>query len=252
MNTTFDETDHPRESSGRFATKAASEPDVDLSDRLTPPGTYTGKPLMVTIQPQAWVNDYAVDAGNPVKVDVAPYLHNADRWSRDEFVADASEGRALSVHDHLYGDAVLAGEAPEGFGPYSITVADPDQVAEWMQDNPPWTPDGVTPHPTGGYVAVEETRHHNRYVQRFLDADGELHRDDGPASHERDDTGARLHYCRHGKPHNERGPALVEHGPNHTHQVWFVDGEEVAEETKGAVVHDGWQIVKGRPVRLGQ
>lgn len=117
-----------------------------------------------------------------------------------------------------------------------------DLAAEWVED-------GVTPHPTGGYVRIDRSDSKSRYRDQY----GLLHRLDGPAviyvsgtqewwvrgrKHREDGpaltrwTGeARWHLD--GMPHREDGPAvLLPHG----RQEWFLDG--LRHRTDGpALIH---------------
>lgn len=78
-----------------------------------------------------------------------------------------------------------------------------------------WTQNGVTPHPTGGYVRAHWSRHHIRY----WNAGGKLHRLDGPAIEYAD--GARSWYV-DDKLHRLDGPAVeLADGARH----WYVNGK---------------------------
>ncbi|GAA1774197.1 hypothetical protein GCM10009810_34040 [Nostocoides vanveenii] len=77
-----------------------------------------------------------------------------------------------------------------------------------------WVEDGVTPHPTGGYVSVEVRSDQTVY----RDADGHRHRVDGPAVVT--STG-KTRWFRHGILHRLDGPAYANPGAV---AKWFVDG----------------------------
>ena len=81
-------------------------------------------------------------------------------------------------------------------------------------DDPAWTQDGVTPHPTGGYVRVEKWS----YAVKYLDASGLEHRLDGPAFEYADGTRT---WCVDGYTHRLEGPA-IEYADGT--REWCVDG----------------------------
>lgn len=66
-----------------------------------------------------------------------------------------------------------------------------------------WVQDGVTPHPTGGYLSVYTSRDYTEYVNDK----GVRHRLDGPAyTH----VGGRTEYWVEGQQHRLGGPAIVD------------------------------------------
>ena len=81
-------------------------------------------------------------------------------------------------------------------------------------DNTSWVEDGVTPHPTGGYVRVERLPGE---AVRYLNAQRELHRLDGPAIEW--STGDREWWVV-GKLHRLDGPA-IEYADGA--RRWYVD-----------------------------
>src|SRR5699024_10695166 len=121
---------------GQFAPSSASEaeialdPDLDTFERETEPGHYTGKPFMATVQPEAWVDDYAVEAGAEVEFDIAHALHSYDQDYRDMILFDVESGMAAD-HDYLYEQAASRGDVQGGYGPYTVRM-DPDRLREWM------------------------------------------------------------------------------------------------------------------------
>ena len=76
-----------------------------------------------------------------------------------------------------------------------------------------WTADGVTPHPTGGYVHVERTK---RGAIRYLDAQRRMHRRGGPAVERADGTGS---WWVDDKLHRLDGPAVER--ADGTRQWWL-------------------------------
>lgn len=244
---TFDETKHPRGDGGKFATKPAGESETDLGDydRATPPGHYTGKPFNASVQPQAWVNDDAMDVGPEVDFDIARALHAMDADSREMLLFDVESGMAAD-HDHLYFDAADRSDVERGYGPFAVRL-DADTLREWLEDNPPWVQDGTTPHPTGGYVTVEDLSTDREQVWDYRDADGKRHNADGPAFVKEDDTGVMERYYKHGVLHNDNGPAQVIRGITGESRTWYVDGQEVASQVESTT--PGWEIVDGKPVR---
>ena len=76
-----------------------------------------------------------------------------------------------------------------------------------------WFADGVTPHPTGGYVHVERTPAGIRY----LDAQRRMHRRGGPAIEGAD--GTREWYVG-GQSHHLDGPAVERSSGS---REWYVD-----------------------------
>ncbi|GAA1753687.1 hypothetical protein [Nostocoides vanveenii] len=92
---------------------------------------------------------------------------------------------------------------------------------------PAWVEDGVTPHPTGGYVRVITNDHNTLY----LDADGKSHRLDGPAITRQDRGSAG--WWKHGRPHRFDGPAVVrENGSSE----WWLEGAPMSEAAHTAIV----------------
>lgn len=237
---------------GQFAAGSTSESsaslgsDLDGYERETEPGHYTGKPFMATVQPEAWVNDYAIEAGPAVEFDIAHALHSYDQDSREMLLFDVESGMAAD-YDYLYEHAAARGDVQEGYGPYTVRM-DADRLREWMVDNPPWTQDGKTPHPTGGYVTIEDADSGHESIRSYRDADGHHHREDGPAFIKEDETGVMSRHYKHGKLHNDNGPAQVIHGISGTSKVWYVDGQEAASE----VTHRqrGWDIVDGKAHKI--
>lgn len=237
---------------GQFAPSSASEagisldPDLDTFERETEPGHYTGKPCMIAVQPEAWVDDYAVEAGAEVEFDIAHALHNYDQDAREMILFEA-EGNSTPDLDYLYLEAADRGDVEKGYGPFTLRI-DAARLREWMADNPTWVQDGTTPHPTGGYVTVEDANSDHESIRSYRDADGKHHRTDGPAFIKEDETGVMSRHYKHGKLHNDNGPAQVIHGISGTSKVWYVDGQEAASE----VTHRqrGWDIVDGKAHKI--
>lgn len=110
---------------------------------------------------------------------------------------------------------------------------DADEVAAWLDANPAWVQDGVTPHPTGGYVTVERsTTEPGSGLVMYLDAEGGLHRLDGPASawDSRQGDGSPFHqdnWYLNGLRHRSDGlPAVVD---SRGGREWWEDGAKYAE-----------------------
>jgi hypothetical protein len=238
-----------RDPSGRFGTQPAVEADVDLTscDRESAPGEYTGKPFTATVQPETWQNDYAVSAGPSETFDISGYLHNLDAVGREEFLTDAGGSGILGGYDFLYDDAAARGQATEDYGPYTISVDNPAELREWLEDNPQWVQDGRTPHPTGGYVTREVSTRNGMVTERYLDAEGWLHQEEGPAVRKQDDLGDQQRHYRHGVLHNENGPAVLERSQTSTMRKWYVNGQEVARTVE--TLSPGWGLENGRPVK---
>lgn len=152
-------------------------------------------------------------------------------------------------HDYLYQQAAERGDVQDGYGPYTVRL-DADQLREWMADNPPWTQDGTTPHPTGGYVSIEDNDSDHEQVRSYRDADGKHHRTDGPAFIKEDDTGVMEQHYRHGRLHNDDGPAQVIVSNSGTSKTWYVDGERAGTHTE--TNEYGWKIVDGKPVKVDE
>jgi hypothetical protein len=235
---TFDESGVRRDAGGQFAEQGRSAP-VDLPAKPTIPSLY------LTIQPQYWRGDYAVDAGDPEEFDIGPLLAGKDAETRETWLNAIRDGESWLM-DEIYTEAAEAGLVTEGLGPFHVYAAN-DDADHWEENAPaPWAPDGVTPHPTGGYVSVRQLGNGTA----FVDADGELHREDGPAFEDSD--GSSYAYYRHGRPHRMDGAAIrrcVRHGngSSEVEDSWYVEGELVgAQQT---TIEAGWQIVNGVPRR---
>lgn len=98
----------------------------------------------------------------------------------------------------------------------------PSEIIAWLDENPAWVEDGVTPHPTGGYVK----RQSGFDYEVFFDQNGDAHREDGPASRFAYEGGFEFRWMIHGRPHREDGlPAVVT--PDGSRE-WWVDGERQA------------------------
>lgn len=252
MNTNISRQPAGTPTGGQFAPSSASEsetsldPDLDTFERETEPGHYTGQPCMIAVQPEAWVDDYAVEAGAEVEFDIAHALHNYDQDAREMILFEAEHNSAPDL-DYLYLEAADRGDVEKGYGPFTVHV-DADRLREWMADNPPWVQDGVTPHPTGGYVTVEDANSDYEMIRSYRDADGKHHRTDGPAFIKEDETGVLERHYQHGELHNENGPAQVIVSNSGTSRVWYVDGEEAGTQVVRA--NPGWEIVDGKARRV--
>lgn len=112
---------------GQFAASVKDEAEVSL----TKPGGYEFEtlPFEATIQPQAWVNDYAVDAGPAGEFDISKTLAAMDANQRLKFLREVS-GPGADL-DWVYDEAVANGTANPGHGPYYVS-ADPDALKSWF------------------------------------------------------------------------------------------------------------------------
>jgi hypothetical protein len=113
--TDFDE-QHPRGAAGQFTEKAQGAPEVALG--FAPPATGIGPRIVATIQPQYWRNDYAVDAGATVQVDVTEIVNALSPAMR----ASLEDSRDSS--DDLYLEAVRLGIAKAHDGPFYVQVTE--------------------------------------------------------------------------------------------------------------------------------
>ena len=193
----FTEAEHPRGPGGMFAVKQQSEQDGGLDDR-----SLAGKPFMATVVHQTWIRDEAVDTDEETEIDITRVLYGMSQEDRDD-LADADFDLVRWRGDYgegLYEDACAEHPAVYRAGPYYVMV-DEMKLEEWLEANPAWEQDGSTPHPSGGYVTV--TAYEDGF--KYTDADGELHRDDGPAV----DTQDTIEWRQHGQLHREHGPARV-------------------------------------------
>ncbi|XKH58453.1 hypothetical protein LG293_17685 (plasmid) [Citricoccus nitrophenolicus] len=237
---------------------AERELHVSVTDRLTEPGHYTGKPLLMEVAPdEISFGDFSEpNWHNAATVDIAQHLAE-DENLRDHLATAMTEqdGSLHEVGDELFDASTddLAGEDYSDGYTCRLTSGEAQATLEWLDDNPAWTQDGITPHPTGGYVTVDR----GRYGEAYLNRDGELHRTDGPAE---DDTieGRRFQKWRiHGTPirpgggpstqqiHLATGKVLTEHwtddqgrlhredGPAYQesdgYQAWYRNGEQTHE-----------------------
>ena len=194
---TFTEADHPRGPGGKFAVKQQSEQDGGLDDR-----SLAGKPFMATVVHQTWIRGMAVDTDEETEIDITRVLYGMSQEGRDD-LADADFDLVRWRGDYgegLYEDAYADDPDVYAAGPYYVVV-DEMKLEEWLEANPVWEQDGSTPHPSGGYVTVTACEGGFKYT----DADGELHRDDGPAV----DTQGTIEWRQHGQLHREHGPARV-------------------------------------------
>lgn len=118
-------------------------------------------------------------AGRSRLTSLADALPAAD-WTLNKIMNDLEPWRDRSADA-----AVLAlGEATTSnredfpdWGPWDAT-----ELVHWLDANPAWTSGCGRPHPFGGYHEVsQEQAWHERYTF-YWDADGKLHRTDGPAA----------------------------------------------------------------------
>lgn len=91
-----------------------------------------------------------------------------------------------------------------------------------------WVQDGVTPHPTGGYVNAHQPAPN---VVEFYNADGRKHRLDGPAVMTAHTHGYSEAFLRDGLLHREDGPAVTQwlHLPGSDRvevvSAWWTEGK---------------------------
>jgi hypothetical protein len=199
---------------------------------------------------QGWdvdTRDWARPGAQAIAAAALGYLHNLDAVGREEFLTDAGGSGILGGYDFLYDAAAARGEATEDYGPYTISVDHPAELREWLEDNPQWVQDGRTPHPTGGYVTREVSTRNGMVTERYLDAEGWLHQEEGPALCKQDDLWDQQFHYRHGVLHNENGPAVLERSQTSTMRKWYVNGQEVARKVE--TLSPGWGLQNGRPVK---
>ncbi len=238
--TTFDESNVRRDGAGQFAEQGRSAP-VDLPAKPAVPSLY------LTVRPEYWNGDYATEAGPSESFDVGPILVGLRPEEREEWLDVIRTEDSMGL-ERLYEVAAERGLVTPGFGPFSVRVdsVDAEEAADqWEANAPaPWTQDGVTPHPTGGYVTVDVDMNGTTY----RDADGKAHREDGPAF---EGPSGSFHYYRHGVSHRADGPAtcvVSSHGNgSEVTQSWYVDGDYVG--TQQTMLEPDWSIRNGVPRR---
>ena len=114
-----------RQPDGKFGTQIKEEADVDLNEPAPPP-------FLVSVQPQYWRGDYAIDAGPEVVFDAAPLLVDLPEHERRAiFKALAENDYSHYDLDDLYLQAADRGLVQDGFGPFyvSATMTDADMLA---------------------------------------------------------------------------------------------------------------------------
>lgn len=139
---TEDRNGHLHAGDGKYKEKAASapgpsaallafggeaDPDDDLGYGPRPEPTWDdlndaqwkGQPLFMVIQPQAWVNDNAMDDGPAETFDIAPLLRTKTSQEREQ-IFDGIRRNAYDTLDNLYFDAAEAGLVTAGHGPFYI------------------------------------------------------------------------------------------------------------------------------------
>lgn len=97
--------------------------------------------------------------------------------------------------------------------------------------HPGWVQDGHTPHPSGGYVECRRSMNEKRLeFQTYLDVDGKLHREDGPAKRITSAEGTHVEaWMRHGLYERSGGlPAFVDSSHDLTTMMWYRDGKVIA------------------------
>lgn len=214
-------------------------------------GRKRAEPLMISVQPEYWDGDYAVDAGPSETFDVAPILLGLTTQERTEWLnaVRTEDGYGL---EKFYEEAAARGLVTPGYGPFTVRtdMFDPETEADyWELTAPPaWTQDGITPHPIGGYVSIEERNGGLRY----RDADGKNHRADGPAF---DGADGSFTYFTHGVVHRADGPASCmvtpsERGATDVVLGWYIDGQYVGSQH--TETEPGWSIVDGVAVQSGR
>ena len=162
---------------GRFAGHVRTE--ADPGQVLAPAGVAHA---MCDITLQHWDDrdpDYARDI-RTIEVDLAGVLARLTPEEHAELLdtLDPEYGyqswHAAELVEELL-DVKGRTDLLEGHtGPWTASF-DADDIRAWLRANPAWVEDGTTPHPTGGYVRVEDRQVADGHSQiRFLDADGRL------------------------------------------------------------------------------
>ena len=119
----------------------------------------------------------------------------------------------------------------------------PDSAGRGSVCDSGWIPDGVTPHPTGGYVTVKGSAS----GFQFLNAEGKLHRLDGPAVEGLDGS---FQWWVDDKRHRLDGPAIEWSDGT---REWWVDDKRHRLDGPAVENADGtrkWYL-NGRLNRLG-
>lgn len=119
---------------------------------------------------------------------------------------------------------------PEGISEDSTIDCSAALLGAWLRKNRPWPNDGITPHPTGGYVL---RRAISKNVVECMDADFRFHRLDGPAVHSIDSRGVRsIHYFVHGALTRPGGLPAVESSDG-SKQWWSLGVQTAALDPNG-------------------
>lgn len=119
-----------------------------------------------------------------------------------------------------------AGSTGGQFAPTRAGEADVDLApAQWVQD-------GVTPHPSGGYVTVRQ----DSLSVMYLGSDGRPHRLDGPAVERADGTRS---WYRDGTRHRDDGPA-IEHPDGK--KIWCLNDRLHREDGPAVEEPDGTKV----------
>lgn len=132
--TTFDPAQHPRghaSNPGSFAAKVNTAPDEDVASSLVPPAV--GPRIMMSVNYETWIRDYAVPTGDSVTFDAT-----------DLVLAHTAQGGVVQNGevDHIWEEAIGKGLIPEHPGPFSVDVEDSyrefreePRVAEFIDGN---------------------------------------------------------------------------------------------------------------------
>lgn len=165
---------------------------VPVDERDTDPGYYTGKPLLIEVAAYLQVGEdrYEDEGENGADWD------KAVSFDVTESLASNPEQRDQlldTTHDDVYGwkfaeelvqqhrgiDEAL-NRLGHSDGYTARLQMEPQEICEWLDDNPPWEP-GI-PHPTGGYTHIDvSTVDTGAKLTQYSVPDIGLHRTDGPA-----------------------------------------------------------------------
>lgn len=182
----------------------------------------------------------AQDGGDPLVLDVSGSATGDPEFRA--LLADSCRGEVMDLdsRQEQIMEALARIHGRPFPGPWRLQVrvsADPLGAAGvrlWLEDNPL---QDEAPHPSGGYTRVESEEGSTRY----LDAQGLLHREDGPAM-EQESHGVRTQgWYWNGRLHRQDGPALraVDAEGVVLREQWWLDGVAHREDGPAVVSADG-------------
>lgn len=134
----------PRSADGRFGEVARDEADgVSLDAHPS-----TEDALMVRVQPQVWVNDYAVDSGPSVAFDASPVLRTMTEDDRERVLTALRDGDGSDVLDDLYLDCAERGLVEPGYGPFYVVADGTEEDIDAWDAATPYEDPRLTPADT--------------------------------------------------------------------------------------------------------